>query len=109
MAKYFYVYNVADGTTDKIVRMYNTEAVIDGKKQTYGTDKVVTADKIDGFLEGIKASGYVANKELAETEIAELEAKRVLAEKMNAYHEARDAYSEAADNLKKVKAKYGIC
>lgn len=108
MAKYFYIYNVADGTTDKIVRMYNTEAVIDGKKQTYVADKVVTSDKLDGFVDGIKASGYVANKELAEVEIAELEAKRVLAEKMNAYHAARDVYSEAADTLKKVKAKYGI-
>ena len=108
MAKYFYIYNVADGTTNAVVKMYNTEAVKDGKVYTASADKVVSADKIDGFVEGIKASGYVGNKELAEAEIAELEAKRVLAEKMNAYHEARDAYSEAADNLKKVKAKYGI-
>lgn len=108
MAKYFYIYNVADGTTNAVVRMYNTEAVKDGKKYTASADKVVSADNIDGFIEGIKASGFVGNKELAEVEIAELEAKRILAEKMNAYHEARDAYSEAADNLKKVKAKYGI-
>ena len=108
MAKYFYIYNVADGTTNAVVKMYNTEAVKDGKVYTASADKVVSADKIDGFVEGIKASGYIGNKELAEAEIAELEAKRVLAEKMNTYHEARDAYSEAADNLKKVKAKYGI-
>lgn len=108
MAKYFYVYNVADGTTNAVVKMYNTEAVKDGKAYTASADKVISADKIDGFVEGIKASGYVGNKELAEAEITEQEAKRVLAEKMNAYHEARDSYSEAADNLKKVKAKYGI-
>lgn len=107
MAKYFYIYNVA-GSKDAVVKMYNTEAVKDGKVYTAFADKVVSADKIDGFVEGIKASGYVGNKELAEAEIAELEAKRILAEKMNAYHEARDAYSKAADTLKKVKAKYGI-
>lgn len=108
MAKYFYIYNVANGTTNTVVKMYNTEAVKDGKKYTATADRVVSADKINGFIDGIKASGYVGNKELAEVEIAELEAKRVLAEKMNAYHAARDAYSEAADALKKVKAKYGI-
>lgn len=108
MAKYFYIYNVADGTTNAIVRMYNTEAVKDGKVYTASADRVVSADNIDGFIDGIKASGYVGNKELADAEVAEHEAKRVLAEKMNAYHEARDAYSEAADTLKKVKAKYGI-
>ena len=107
MAKYFYIYNVA-GSKDAIVRMYNTEAVKDGKVYTAFADKVVSADKIDGFVDGIKASGFVGNKELADAEVAEQEAKRILAEKMNAYHEARDAYSEAADNLKKVKAKYGI-
>lgn len=107
MAKYFYVY-VENGSTDRIVRMYNTEAIKDGKKYTAMADKVVPAANIEGFVEGIKASGYIANKELAEFETKEIDAKRVLAEKMAAYHEARDAYSEAADNLKKVKAKYGI-
>ena len=46
--------------------------------------------------------------ELAEADVAEGEAKRILAEKMSDYHAARDCYSEKADVLKRVKAKYGI-
>lgn len=108
MAKYFYVYDVADGTSDQIVKMYNTEAVINGKKQTYTAEKRVTKENMTGFLDGIKAGGFVGNKEVAEADIAEREAKRILAIKMTDYHNARDAYSEAATNLKKVNAKYGI-
>ena len=48
------------------------------------------------------------NPELANADIAEREAKRILAAKMADYHAARDAYAEAADNLKKVNAKFGI-
>ena len=28
MAKYFYVYHVNDGTTDRIVKMFNTDSVV---------------------------------------------------------------------------------
>lgn len=100
MAKYFYVYSVAGGA-DSIVKMFNTDTGAVG-------DKIVPKDRIDGFIDGIKASGFVLNKELAEADVAEGEAKRILAEKMNDYHAARDAYSIASDTLKKVKAKYNI-
>lgn len=56
----------------------------------------------------IKTSGFVLNKELAEADVAEAEAKRVLAEKMTAYQAARDDYHNKSETLKKVKAKYGI-
>lgn len=100
MAKYFYVYNVA-GAADSIVKMFNTETGTVGEKS-------VPKNRIDGFIDGIKASGYQLNKELAEADVAEGEAKRILAEKMTAYHAARDCYSEKSETLKKVKAKYGI-
>lgn len=32
MAKYFYVYHVNDGTTDRIVKMFNTDSVVNGKR-----------------------------------------------------------------------------
>lgn len=100
MAKYFYVYSVAGGA-DSIVKMFNTETCTVG-------ERVVEKNRIDGFVDGLKASGYVLNKELADADVAEGEAKRVLAEKMTAYHEARDTYSEAKTNLTKVMAKYNI-
>lgn len=56
----------------------------------------------------IKASGFVPNKEMADADVAEGEAKRVLAEKMTAYQAARDDYHNKSETLKKVKAKYGI-
>lgn len=63
---------------------------------------------MDGFIDGIKTSGFVLNKELADADVAEAEAKRVLAEKMTAYQAARDDYHSKNETLKKVKAKYGI-
>lgn len=53
-------------------------------------------------------SGFVLNKELAEADVAEAEAKRVLEKKMTAYQVARDDYHSKNETLKKVKAKYGI-
>ena len=100
MAKYFYVYSVA-GTADSIVKMFNTETGAVGEKP-------VPSDRIDGFVDGIKASGFQLNKELAEADVAEGEAKRILAEKMSDYQAARDCYHEKNEILKKVKAKYGI-
>lgn len=100
MAKYFYVYNIA-GVEDSIVKMFNTD--------TGATDeKSVKSDHMDGFIDGIKTSGFVLNKELADADVAEAEAKRVLAEKMTAYQAARDDYHNKSEILKKVKAKYGI-
>ena len=100
MAKYFYVYNIA-GVEDSIVKMFNTETNTVGEKS-------VPKNRIDGFIDGIKISGFVLNKELAEADVAESEAKRVLAEKMTAYQAARDDYHNKNEALKKVKAKYGI-
>lgn len=100
MAKYFYVYSIA-GTTDSIVKMYNTETGVTAEKS-------VPKNRMDGFIDGIKISGFTLNKELAEADVAEREGKRVLAERMNAYHAARDDYSKAFDTLKSVKEKYGI-
>lgn len=105
MAKYFYVYSSGK---NRIVKMYNTEAVINGVKQTYIADKEVSEENLAGFLEGIKVSGYVGNRELADADIAANQAKNILAKKMTEYHDARDTYSQAADTLKKVEAKYGI-
>lgn len=100
MAKYFYVYSIA-GTEDSIVKMFNTETGAVGEKS-------VPNDRIDGFVDGIKASGYQLNEELADADVAEGEAKRILAEKMTAYQAARDDYHNKSETLKKVKAKYGI-
>jgi hypothetical protein len=100
MAKYFYVYNIA-GVEDSIVKMFNTDTDAMGEKS-------VKKDRMDGFIDGIKTSGFVLNKELAEADVAEAEAKRVLAEKMTAYQAARDDYHNKSETLKKVKAKYGI-
>lgn len=108
MAKYFYVYNVNNCTTDRVVKMFNTESVIDGKKGTYIAEKKVALADLQGFTNGIKAAGFQLNQELANADIAEQEAKRILAAKMADYHAARDAYAEAAETLKKVNAKYGI-
>lgn len=63
---------------------------------------------VHGFIDGIKTSGFVLNKELADADVAEAESKRVLAEKMTAYQAARDDYHNKSETLKKVKAKYGI-
>ena len=100
MAKYFYVYNIV-GVEDSIVKMFNTDTGATGEKS-------VKKDRMDGFIDGIKTSGFVLNKELADADVAEGEAKRVLAEKMTAYQVARDDYHEKSETLKKVKAKYGI-
>ena len=51
---------------------------------------------------------FNTDKELADADVAESEAKRVLAEKMTAYQAARDDYHNKSETLKKVKAKYGI-
>ena len=99
MAKYFYVYNIA-GVEDSIVKMFNTDTGAMGEKS-------VKKDRMDGFIDGIKTSGFVLNKELADA-VAEAEAKRVLAEKMTAYQAARDDYHSKSETLKKVKAKYCI-
>ena len=95
MAKYFYVYNIA-GVEDSIVKMFNTDTGAMGEKS-------VKKDRMDGFIDGIKTSGFVLNKELAEADVAEAEAKRVLADQA-----ARDDYHNKSETLKKVKAKYGI-
>lgn len=108
MAKYFYVYHVNDGTIDCIVKMFNTDSVVNGKKSTYIAEKKVASSDLQGFTSGIKAAGFQLNQELANADTAEQEAKRILAAKMADYHAARDAYAEAADNLKKVNAKFGI-
>ena len=100
MAKYFYVYSIA-GVADSIVKMFNTETGAVGEKS-------VPKDRIDGFVDGLMASGFILNDELADADVAEGEAKRILAEKMSDYHAARDCYSEKSEALKKVKAKYGI-
>lgn len=100
MAKYFYVYNIV-GVEDSIVKMFNTDTGAMGEKS-------VPKDRMDGFIDGIKASGFVPNKEMADADVAEGEAKRVLAEKMTAYQAARDDYHNKSEILKKVKAKYGI-
>ncbi len=100
MAKYFYVYNIV-GVEDSIVKMFNTETGSVGEKS-------IPKDRIDGFVDGIKASGYQLNEELADADVAEGEAKRILAEKMTAYQAARDDYHNKNEILKKVKAKYGI-
>lgn len=96
MAKYFYVYNIA-GVEDSIVKMFNTDTGAMGEKS-------VKKDRMDGFIDGIKTSGFVLNKELADADVAEAEAKRVLAEKMTAYQAARDDYHSKSETLKKVKA-----
>jgi len=108
MAKYFYVYEIAGSPADRMVKMFNTESVIDDKKSTYIAEKKVAYKDLQGFTSGIKAVGFQLNPELANADIAEQEAKRILAAKMADYHAARDAYAEAADNLKKVNAKFGI-
>lgn len=100
MAKYFYVYSVA-GSADSIVKMFNTETGTVGERP-------VEKNRIDGFIDGLKASGYQQNKEWADADIAEVNAKRKLAETMDAYHKARDEYSVAKDALTKVMAKYNI-
>ena len=100
MAKYFYVYNIV-GVEDSIVKMFNTDTGAMGEKS-------VKKDRMGGFIDGIKTSGFVLNKELADADVAEAEAKRVLAEKMTAYQAARDDYHSKNETLKKVKAKYGI-
>jgi len=72
MAKYFYVYNIA-GVEDSIVKMFNTDTGAMGEKS-------VKKDRMDGFIDGIKTSGFILNKELADADVAEAEAKRILAE-----------------------------
>lgn len=100
MAKYFYVYNIV-GVEDSIVKMFNTDTGAMGEKK-------IKKDRIDDFIDGIKMSGFVLNKELAEADVAEAEAKRVLEKKMTAYQVVCDDYHNKSEALKKVKAKYGI-
>ncbi len=100
MAKYFYVYNIV-GVEDSIVKMFNTDTGAMGEKK-------IKKDRIDDFIDGIKVSGFVLNKELAEADVAEAEAKRVLEKEMTAYQAARDNYHSKSEALKNVKAKYGI-
>ncbi len=101
MAKYFYVYEKDDGTTNRVVKMFNGDngAV---------ADRVLPKEKVEGFCEGLSVIGFERNNELAEADTKEILAKEYLAEKMNEYHAARDAYTVAADNLKKMKAKLGL-
>lgn len=73
-----------------------------------GTNTINKYVRRYGFIDGIKTSGFILNKELAEADVAEAEAKRILAEKMTAYQAARDDYHNKSETLKKVKAKYGI-
>lgn len=108
MAKYFYVYEIAGSPADRIVKMFNTDSIVNGKRGTYIAEKKVASSDLQGFTSGIKAAGFQLNQELANADTAEQEAKRILATKMADYHAARDAYAEAADNLKKVNAKFGI-
>lgn len=65
MAKYFYVYNIV-GVEDSIVKMFNTDTGAMGEKK-------IKKDRIDDFIDGIKMSGFVLNKELAEADVAEAE------------------------------------
>ena len=74
MAKYFYVYHVNDGTTDFIVKMFNTDSVVNGKRGTYIAEKKVTSSDLQGFTSGIKAAGFQLNQELANADTAEQEA-----------------------------------
>ena len=62
MAKYFYVYNIA-GVEDSFVKMFNTDTGAMGEKK-------VKKDRVDDFIDGIKVSGFVLNKELAEADVA---------------------------------------
>ena len=71
MAKYFYVYEIAGSPADRMVKMFNTESVIDDKKSTYIAEKKVAYKDLQGFTSGIKAVGFQLNPELANADIAE--------------------------------------
>lgn len=108
MAKYFYVYHVNDGTTDCIVKMFNTDSVVNGKRGLISLRKRLHPVICRVLPVASRRQVFQLNQELANADTAEQEAKRILAAKMADYHAARDAYAEAADNLKKVNAKFGI-
>ena len=101
MAKYFYVYDNGEETTECIVKMFNGEngAVV---------EKVLPKDKAEGFCEGLILNDFSRSDELANADMTEVIAKAELVEKMNAYHVAKDAYNEANNELKKVKEKLGL-
>ena len=101
MAKYFYVYDNGEETTDCIVKMFNGDngAVV---------EKVLPKDKAEGFCEGLILNDFNRSDELANADMKEVIAKAELVEKMNAYHLAKDAYNEANNALKMVKEKLGL-
>lgn len=101
MAKYFYVYDNGEETTECIVKMFNGDngAVV---------EKVLPKDKAEGFCEGLILNDFSRSDELANADMNEVIAKAELVEKMNAYHLAKGAYNEANNELKKVKEKLGL-
>lgn len=101
MAKYFYVYDNGEETTECIVKMFNGDngAVV---------EKVLPKDKAEGFCEGLILNDFSRSDELANADMKEVITKAELVEKMNAYHVAKDAYNEANNKLKKVKEKLGL-
>ena len=101
MSKYFYVYDNGEETTECIVKMFNGDngAVV---------EKVLPKDKAEGFCEGLILNDFSRSDELANADMKEVIAKAELVEKMNAYHVAKDAYSEANIERKRVKAKLGL-
>lgn len=101
MAKYFYVYDNGEETTDCIVKMFNGDngAVV---------EKVLPKDKVEGFCEGLSLNDFNRSDELANADMKEVIAKAELVEKMNAYHVAKNAYNEANNALKMVKEKLGL-
>ena len=89
MAKYFYVYDNGEETTECIVKMFNGDngAVV---------EKVLPKDNFN------------RSDELANADMNEVIAKAELVEKMNAYHLAKDSYNDANNALKMVKEKLGL-
>lgn len=101
MAKYFYVYEKGNESTDCIVKMFNGDngAVV---------EKVIPKEKVEGFCEGLMINDFQRSNELASADMREVIAKEDLVEKMNEYHAAKDTYTEANNALKKVKEKLGL-
>lgn len=101
MAKYFYVYDNGEETTECIVKMFNGDNGV-------VVEKALPKDKAEGFCEGLVLNDFKHNDELANADMKEVIAKAELVEKMNAYHLAKDAYNEANNALKMVKEKLGL-
>ena len=101
MAKYFYVYDNGEETTECIVKMFNGDngAVV---------EKVLPKYKAEVFCEGLILNDFSHSDELANADMKEVIAKAELVEKMNAYHVAKDAYNEANNALKRIKEKLGL-